>query len=86
MSSLWQNASAAAWHRALDSYGLVVARQGVARLPDLDLWYRDELPAAIAKRRPRYATHAELVELGLMHVPELRPPKPRAPTTAPGIL
>jgi hypothetical protein len=63
MSSLWQNASPAAWHRALDSYGLVVARQGVARLPDLDLWYRDELPAAIAKRRPRYATHAELVEL-----------------------
>jgi hypothetical protein len=26
-----------------------------------------------------------IVELGLMHVPELRPPKPRAPATAPGV-
>lgn len=63
MSSLWLNESPAAWRRALDSYPVIVARQGVARLPDLDLWYRDELPAAIAKRRPRHATHAELVEL-----------------------
>ena len=63
MSSLWQNQSPVVWRRALDSYSVIVARQGVARLPDLDLWYRDELPAAIAKRRPRYTTHAELVQL-----------------------
>jgi len=63
MPSLWLNPSPAAWHRALDSYYGIVERQGVARLPDLDVWYREELPAAIGKRRPRYATHAELVKL-----------------------
>ena len=63
MPSLWPNESPAVWHRALDSYSVVVARQGVARLPDLDLWYRDELPAVIARRRPRHVTLAELVEL-----------------------
>jgi hypothetical protein len=63
MPSLWPNESPAVWHRALDSYSVVVARQGVARLPDLDLWYRNELPAVIAKRRPRHVTLAELVEL-----------------------
>ena len=35
----------------------------MTRLADLDEWYRDELPEAIAKRRPRHATHAELVKL-----------------------
>jgi hypothetical protein len=63
MSSLWHTESPAVWRRALDSYPAVVARQHVARLADLDLWYREELPAAIAKRHPRCATHAELVEL-----------------------
>ena len=63
MPSLWPNPSQAVWQRALDSYTGIVERQGIARLPDLDVWYREELPAAIGKRRPRYATHAELVKL-----------------------
>ena len=63
MRSIWLDESPAVWHRALDSYPSVVARQGVTRLPELDEWYREELPAAMAKRRPRYATLAELVKL-----------------------
>src|SRR6476661_156894 len=63
MSSLWLNSSPAVWQRALDSYPDIVARQKVGRLPDLDLWYRDELPATITRRRPRHITHAELVQL-----------------------
>jgi hypothetical protein len=63
MGSLWLNSSITAWREALGSYDGVVTRQGVARLADLDAWYRDELPRAIAKRRPRHATHAELVKL-----------------------
>ena len=63
MSSLWLDSSPAVWQRALDSYPDIVARQKVARLPDLDLWYRDELPVTITKRRPRHVTHAELVQL-----------------------
>ena len=63
MGPLWLNTSITEWRDALRSYEGVVTRQGVARLADLDAWYRDELPGAVAKRRPRHATHAELVKL-----------------------
>src|SRR5215212_8429661 len=63
MSALWLNAAPDAWQDALRSYEGVVTRQGVARLADLDEWYRDELPASLAKRRPRHVTLPELVKL-----------------------
>ena len=63
MSALWSTTSESRWRDALHTYAEVIERQGVARLSDLDRWYRDELPAAVAKRRPRHATHAELVKL-----------------------
>lgn len=49
--------------RALEDYPEVIERQGVARLPELDRWYRDELPGLIAGRSPAHLTHAELVRL-----------------------
>lgn len=49
--------------RALSSYEDVVGRQGVARLPELDHWYRIELPALVAAREPTGLEHAELVRL-----------------------
>jgi hypothetical protein len=63
MSVLWTATSESRWRDALGSYATVISRQGVTRLADLDEWYRDELPQAIAKRRPRHVTHAELVKL-----------------------
>jgi hypothetical protein len=63
MGSLWLSTSDNEWRRALRSYDEVVLGQGVARLQALDGWYREELPHAVAKRRPRHATHAELVKL-----------------------
>jgi hypothetical protein len=63
MSGLWTATADARWRDALHSYPAVVAKQGVTRLADLDEWYRDELPEALAKRRPRHATLAELVQL-----------------------
>jgi hypothetical protein len=63
MGSLWLNDSAAAWRDALASYDDIVARQGVARLVELDRWYRDELPGAIGARRAPHVTHDELVRL-----------------------
>lgn len=47
--------------RALANYPSVVAKQGVAKLADLDAWYRDELPALIAARSTPHVTRAELV-------------------------
>ena len=63
MTDLWRSDDAEAWEAALGRYEEVVEAQGVARLPELDRWYRDELPGLIAKRRPPHVTHAELVRL-----------------------
>jgi hypothetical protein len=63
MGSLWLNDSTAAWIDALATYDDVVARQGVARLAELDRWYRDELPGAISARRSPHVAHDELVRL-----------------------
>lgn len=49
--------------QALDAYPEVVARQGVAALPELDGWYRGELPGLIASRRPAHVTLPELVRV-----------------------
>jgi hypothetical protein len=63
MPSLWSSTSLADWRRALDGYERVIARQGVAKLPELDAWYHDELPRAIAARRHAHVTLAELARL-----------------------
>ena len=63
MAQLWSSTSLRAWDDALASYPDVVAKQGVARLAELDRWYREELAASIVAREPRHVTHAELVRL-----------------------
>ncbi|HEX2078518.1 MAG TPA: hypothetical protein VHG08_12440 [Longimicrobium sp.] len=60
---LWKDDSVDAWQAALDEYEAVVDRQGVKPLPELDRWYRDELPAAIATRETPHVTHEELVRV-----------------------
>jgi hypothetical protein len=62
-SGLWSESSPAPWRAALDRYPEVIARQGVSRLPELDGWYREALPRALAEREPPHAEHAELVRL-----------------------
>ena len=49
--------------RALDEYPAAVERLGVAKLPEWDRWYREELPALISSRNPAHLTHSELVRL-----------------------
>jgi hypothetical protein len=63
MNDLWATSSTARWHEALDRYEEVIAKQDVAKLPELDAWYRDRLPAAIASRKTPHVTHDELVRL-----------------------
>ena len=60
---LWKATDDGRWQAALDEYAEVIERQDVAKLPELDAWYRDELPAAIAGRAPAHLEHAELVRL-----------------------
>jgi hypothetical protein len=61
MKALWNSNSDIEWREALTSYVDVVSRQGVAKLPEHDRWYRDELPGLIASRKEPHVTHAELV-------------------------
>jgi hypothetical protein len=63
MPTLWPSDDRAAWSAALDVYEVVIASQGVARLAELDSWYRDELPAAIRARSHPHVTLPELVRL-----------------------
>jgi hypothetical protein len=63
VSDLWSATAPERWRQALDRYEDVVAAQGVARLAELDRWYRDELPGAIGARRPPHVTLSELVRL-----------------------
>ena len=63
MAALWSSDSLEDWQRALESYENVIAGQDVARLPDLDRWYRDELPQTIAARQPAHVTRDDLVRL-----------------------
>ncbi len=48
---------------ALQRYTRVIEAQGVERLPELDRWYREELPDAIGGREPWHLNHAEMVRL-----------------------
>lgn len=63
MPDIWSSSAPEVLRRALASYEDVVARQGVARLPEHDRWYREELPRAIASRSPAHVTLPELVRL-----------------------
>jgi hypothetical protein len=58
---LWSKSDPQAWQAILEQYPSVVAAQGVTRLPALDRWYHEELPAAIAQRHPTYVTLDDLI-------------------------
>ncbi|MBA2670217.1 MAG: hypothetical protein H0U67_07605 [Gemmatimonadetes bacterium] len=49
--------------RALGEYSATIESQGVKKLPDLDTWYRQDLPRSIAARSPAHLTRPELVRL-----------------------
>lgn len=63
MATLWASDERKLWKAALESYPAVIEGQGVARLPELDRWYREDLPAAIAGRKTPHVTHDELVRV-----------------------
>ena len=58
--NLWRTNSCDAWQAALDQYADTVREQQVNGLAEIDAWYREQLPARIAARRPAYITLAEL--------------------------
>lgn len=61
--TLWTSTVEKSWRTALERYDAVVEAQGVARLPELDRWFRHELPGVIADRATPHVVLAELVRL-----------------------
>jgi hypothetical protein len=57
---LWRTNTCDAWQAALNRYTDTIRAQQVKGLPDVDAWYREELPARIAARHPAYITLVEL--------------------------
>jgi hypothetical protein len=58
--TLWQTESCSDWHAALGRYVATIRAYQVNGLPEIDAWYREELPALIAARKPAHITLAEL--------------------------
>jgi hypothetical protein len=63
MPDLWKTEAPEAWRTELARYTEVIQAQGVARLPELDAWVRDDLPKLIAARSRPHVTHAEMVRV-----------------------
>jgi len=62
-NDLWTSISIDEWQTALQRYERVLARQNSERLPELDHWYRVELPFLLSRREPSHITLSELVEI-----------------------
>ena len=61
--TLWTPTVEKSWRTALERYADVVEAQGVARLPELDRWFRHELPGVRADRATPHVVLPELVRL-----------------------
>ena len=59
--NVWRTNDCDAWQAALDRYTATIRAQQVNGLPEIDAWYREQLPARIAARHPAYITPAELL-------------------------
>ncbi|KAK3262213.1 hypothetical protein CYMTET_28917 [Cymbomonas tetramitiformis] len=60
---LWESKELRDWHTALERYPEAIESKNKKGLVELDTWYREELPKAIAGRSPGYLEQGELVKL-----------------------
>ena len=61
--ALWKSDDPAAWRAALDAYHTRMGALNNDKLVQLDRWYHEDLPGAIAARRPPHMLASELVKL-----------------------
>ncbi|GAB4823304.1 hypothetical protein N2152v2_010350 [Parachlorella kessleri] len=61
--SLWSSEDSERWQQQLDGYWDTIGRSSKERLPELERWYFEELPALLKERSPAYLEKADLVRL-----------------------
>src|SRR4051794_2318992 len=61
--SLFESNDEQRWREALQRYPTVIAQQEIADLPELDQWYRMELPDTLASREPAYIERDEMIRI-----------------------
>lgn len=61
--TLWNTQNCDTWRDTLNQYDALIAAHAVNQLPELDAWYRGELPRLLASRKPAYVTKDEFLEI-----------------------
>ncbi len=62
-SRLFESKDKNAWQRALDAYPDVIVAQDAGDLPELDRWYREDLPGIVRARNPATLDLEELSKI-----------------------
>lgn len=60
---LWTNDSCDTWRDMLTQYEALILAHAVNQLPEIDTWYRRELPGMIAARKTPFVTKDEFMEI-----------------------
>lgn len=60
---LWNNPSCEAWRETVNQYEALLLAHAVNQLPEIDAWYRGELPGILATRKTPYVTKDEFLEI-----------------------
>ena len=61
--NLWNTQKCEMWREKLNQYEALLLAHQVNQLPEIDAWYRNELPRVLATRKPAYATKDEFLEI-----------------------
>ncbi|MBI4674344.1 MAG: hypothetical protein HY741_22095 [Chloroflexi bacterium] len=59
---LFASTNCSEWRDALAQYDALILAHAVNQLPEIDAWYRNELPRVLASRQPAYVTKEEFLE------------------------
>ncbi len=61
--TLFESTNCREWRDTLAQYDALILAHAVNQLPEIDAWYRNELPRLIASREPAYVTKEEFLEI-----------------------
>ncbi len=61
--ALWNANECGAWRNALAQYPALILAHEVTQLPEIDAWYRNELPGMLTARAKPYVTKKEMLEI-----------------------